>query len=212
MTNIGSGGAAPPGLFKQNLVVVDRLARVLLDDGMEGYRIYGYQSGKNISFLAESGDEVNFALQNYWDIRYKGIYSGKTVKDLLKGDIIGVNVDINGNVENILYYLSPANLPEQFGEVMSNGGTPTKDNHLVTLHTAYGVVKRKYKNSIVVNANGDGTDKEWNKTFFVLGCIVYLYDSSSQSVSVETVGEINEGDIVLVKTVSNVPKEVVIIR
>lgn len=210
--NIGSGGAAPPGLFKQNLVVVDRLARVLLDDGMEGYRIYGYQSGKNISFLAESGDEVNFALQNYWDIRYKGIYSGKTVKDLLKGDIIGVNVDINGNVENILYYLSPANLPEQFGEVMSNGGTPTKDNHLVTLHTAYGVVKRKYKNSIVVNANGDGTDKEWNKTFFVLGCIVYLYDSSSQSVSVETVGEINEGDIVLVKTVSNVPKEVVIIR
>ena len=85
-------------------------------------------------------------------------------------------------------------------------------NHLATASTHYGVVKKRYTQSVLVNANGDGTDPTWNKTFLISGTNVYLYDREKKRVTMETMGDVNEGDIVFIKTYYNAPKEVVIIR
>ena len=208
----GGGGSPSDALFKDNVFVVDSVSETVDKNGEFGTKVTGFKGGKRATLTCTDDDMINYTSNNFWDIRYGGIYAGFKFSDLRQGDIIGADLDLNGNVAGFLLLLSPQKLPQSYSEVMSDGGTPTPSNHLATASTHYGVVKKRYTQSVLVNANGDGTDPTWNKTFLISGTNVYLYDREKKRVTMETMGDVNEGDIVFIKTYYNAPKEVVIIR
>ncbi len=208
----GGGGSPSDALFKDNVFVVDSVSETVDKNGEFGTKVTGFKGGKRATLICTDDDMINYTSNNFWDIRYGGIYTGFKFSDLRQGDIIGADLDLNGNVAGFLLLLSPQKLPQSYGEVMSDGGTPTPSNHLAVASTHYGVVKKRYTQSVLVNANGDGTDPAWNKTFLISGTNVYLYDREKKRVTMEMMGDVNEGDIVFIKTYYNAPKEVVIIR
>lgn len=209
-----SGGGSPDAsIYQDDVIVVDEVMEAVIDEenGIRGTKISGYQSGKKVEFAAADDEVVNYAENNYWSAKY-GKYSGMRFSDIQRGDIIGVELDVEGKVSGFLMYLSSRDLPESYAELMSDGGTPKTDNYLSVTSTHYGVVKKCYTKAVLANANGTGTDNAWNRTFSIAGATIYYFDREKDELSIAGIGDISEGDLIFVRAYYRVPKDVVIIK
>lgn len=209
----GSGGTPNSNLWKSDAVVIDKVKSVVIDDeGTTGCEITGFRAGKEISLKCEDEELENYSTGNYWMSGYGGLYKNRTVKELRRGDIILAETDTTGNVTGFLLMLSADELPASYKEIMSDGGTPTPDNHLAGTSTHYGKVIKRYKPSLLVNANGDGTEPEWNKTFATGAANVYLFDKGRNEISIVTADEVKEDDVVFIRKNLTAVKEVYVLR
>ncbi len=208
-----SGGGTPAAsVFQDDAIVVDEVMETIIDEnGTRGKMISGYKAGKKVEYVAADDEVVNYAEANYWSNKY-GKYKGMKFTEIQRGDIIGVELDVEGKVSGFLMYLSSRDLPEAYAELMSDGGTPKTDNYLSVTSTHYGVVKKCYNKAILANANGDGSDSAWNRTFSISGANIYYFDREKDEISLAGIGDISEGDLVFVRAYYRVPKDVVIIK
>jgi len=209
----GSGGAPTSNLWKSDALVIERINQVIVEGtGEIGYEIQGYRGGKEVKLLCEDGELENYGTGNYWISGNDGLYNHKMVKDLKAGDIILLETDSVGNVSGILLMFSPSERPSSFKEIMNDGGTPTPNNHLAATSTHYGKVIKSYKSALLVNANSDGSNASWNKTFVKGNANVYLYDSVKDEVTMIAHDEITADDIVFIRKNLTTVKEVYVIR
>lgn len=206
------GGSASQGVFQDDAVIVDDVMQAVIDDeGTVGTMISGYKAGKRVEYVPADDEVANFAETNYWSSKY-GKYSGVKFSELQRGDVIGVELDAEGKVSGFLLYLSARDLPDNYAEVMSDGGTPNISNYLAVTSTHFGVVKKCYTKAVLANANGQGLDNKWNRTFSVAGATIYCYDREKDEITLAGIGDIAENDLLFVRAYYRVPKDVVMIK
>ena len=177
-----------------------------MNDGEEGYKLTGYESGTLTSRYA-SDDVLSFA-DNTWE------YAHLTIHDIAPGDVIQYVTDRYGNIADILI-LKRASVGKYVEHICTESKNGTNqlnaDNAIDILHTLYGEVVRKSSQSITVNGNKN-LDWEWNRTYHIQSPYVMIFDTATQKITLSAFGDIRPGDKVFVRVYDYNVREIVIYR
>lgn len=180
------------------IAIVDQVTSTNNADDVTVDKLYAYQNGEKVSFLAsEEGVLVK-------DV------TGRTSKKVVRGDVLQLKLNAKGEIDSIRVLFDSEEMETEF---VSN---PAED-----LQVVYGKVDKKFPTSI--NVTVDAEDEESNPipmyNYNISGVRVYQYDSakSSNAISVVEPGDIAKYDEldpsrVLIRLYKDVVQEIVIVK
>ncbi len=180
------------------IAVVDEVTTTNNADDVTVDKLYAYQNGERVSFLAsEEG------------ILVKDV-TAKTSKKVQRGDVIQLKLNAKGEIDSIRVLLDAEDKETEF-----------KSNPAQDLEIVYGKVEKKFANSI--NVTVDAEDEESNpypmQNYSIEGVTVYEFDSAKSNNAIKVVepGDITTYDEsdpsrVMLRIYKDEVKEIVIVR
>lgn len=174
-----------------SIAVVDKVTTVNNEDGIVVDKLYAYQDGKEVSFLAsEEGVLVKAE-------------TTRDAKKLARGDVIQIKLNAKGEIDNFRLLFDSDNMEEEFRS------TPAED-----LEVVYGRVEKKFAGSINVAVNDEAV-----QNYNISGVTVYQFDSkkNDKAITVAEPGDIAKYDEadpsrVLIRIYKDEVKEIVIVK
>jgi len=203
----GGGGSTSISVVRNAAFVVTDITKAIMDDGEEGYKLTGWQSGSIVTRYSE-GDVGTFP-DSAWG------YTDVCVKDLKPGDIIQYNTSYTGHLANILPLFrieDSARYTEAIATGLTNTHQLTEFDALDLSHSLYGEVIRTGTQSITVSPRND-LDPAWNRSYlYATQPKVIIFNTKNGTIANATTGDVQPGDKVFLRDYYHDIRELVIFR
>lgn len=166
---------------KTPVTIVDRVSKIIDEDYIPVYKLYGFTDGEPVEYVTKSNDKINYVFE-----------------ELRQGDVIKASINYHDKMDNILKLeeLYPMPIPYHFGE---------RSDKEQIFGTVYSVEKRiltqtsQYlMNKITISVRGDGMD---NKDFNIPldtdkdRIAIYIFDTKRRKINVGSIDDLKTIDV-----------------
>ncbi|MBP3359244.1 MAG: S-layer homology domain-containing protein [Clostridia bacterium] len=188
------------------VMAVESLSYTVTEDDIAALQINGVREGARAAYLVDSPELTGIGGNDLWDS------SNIRADELKPGDIIQITTDVYDTIISfrLLFRMSESEFEEKWNKTQDI----TPDTKMALLHTAYGTVKEKFGNTLIVNCNGDGSNDAYDKAYGTINTSIYICQKSRNGVTIERarLSDVSLMDTVFIRSMWNNTKEIVIFR